>query len=528
MASVANYMATPKVKTDTQASGRTSSQYGANTGINPKANQQQSGTPTSGRTSSQYGASTGINPKAGQPQQSQQRLGTQASSGGRSQYGASTGINPQVQTLGGPQAQASGMPPGGVSPTRSSAPPTNLPQQSGQPSYTPSPFGGFNPTMSQNTGINPGAPAPRSGAQPFFNSTNPWNIDPDDAGAMSKLNALLPVAQFDQNNMQYQSDFNEAQRRWNAEFGATQSNNQFQQQLSTQQQQMAEWQAQQAAAQWAAQFGHTQNMDTQGMDLARQQAGNQFQMGMDQNQATRDVANTYSQAQIYGADQQLAGQLGSAGMYSDAQRYGSDQERIAAMYAADQGLAQAGLYSGAQMYGADQQLAGQLGSAEMYSDAQKYAAQLGLQEAQGYANAQRYGADQQLAGVGLQTQAQMYGANQQLAGTQYASDQDRIAAMYGADRRLDEAQLGLQGQLGSANIYGNAQMYGADQGFRGTAYQSDTERVIAAQQNQFLYAQLAQQAQQAELERQNMMRMTAMQTYGRSQAPQATWASAWS
>lgn len=286
----------------------------------------------------------------------------------------------------------------------------------------------WNPSTQQPTQAAPGAQAPRSGAQNFYGATDPWSNNTSN-DFYNRINNLLPVAQFDQNNMQYMQDFNESQRRWDAEFGATQGNNAFQQGLATRQQMSAEEQARLAQQNWSTQFGHTQQMDLAGLGLSQQQIDNTLRMGLDQNQATRDVA---------------------------------------------------GIYAGSNQYQADQQLQGQLGSAQMYSDAQRYAAQLGLQEAQGYAAAQRYG-----------------------------------------------AELGLQGQLGSAGMYSNAQMYGADQGLAGTRYQSDTERAIAQQQNQFLYQQLAQQAQQAQYERENQMRMASMAAYGRSQAPVANWSRSW-
>jgi hypothetical protein len=54
------------------------------------------------------------------------------------------------------------------------------------------------------------------------------------------------------------------------------------------------------------------------------------------------------------------------------------------------------------------------------------------------------------------------------------------------------------------------------------------QELTQQQNNSFLYSQMAQQAQQAQLDRENMMRMTSMQTYGRAQAPSANWSRSWS
>lgn len=269
----------------------------------------------------------------------------------------------------------------------------------------------FNPTPPQQIQYNPPSSVQRGeGVQNFFDTTKPWNKDVS-LEHFNQINNLLPVAQFDQNNYQWANEFNQAAAQWAAQFGLQQNQTQFQQQLATQQQLAAEQQAALAAAQWQLQFGHTSQLDWAGLDLQNQQINNQFTMGMDQNQATRDVANTYADSNRYQADQQLAGQLGSANIYAGAQRYGADQQ--------------------------------------------------------------------------------------------------------------------LAGQLGSADIYAGAQRYGADQQFAGTRYETDAQKWMAQIQNQFLYSQLAQQAQQAQLERENAIRMANIAAYGRSQSPQAAWARSW-
>lgn len=338
------------------------------------------------------------------------------------------------------------------------------------PPTTNKPPGPFNPTFPQPqqpaTG-NQGTAA-TTGANQFLDSINNapdiWNPDtfehPDNK-YNHYLDAVMPLAQFNQNSYQYGMDFNEAQRRYNNDYALQQNQNQFQQQLSTQQQKMAEWQAQQAASQWAQQFGQTQLTDQWANEIARQQLALQgqeigntgaYQQGLISNQANlNNFQNQYWQGQNANQAQQNANQL----------RVGLDQN------AATRDVANT--YAGAQRYGADQQYYGQL-----------------------------YQSDRQLEG-------DKYQALMNLQGNQYQ-----------ADRGLDVA-----------NVYGGAQKYGADTQLTGTKYQSDTERQVAQMQNQFLYQQLAQQAQQAEMERQNQLAMASMAAYGRSQAPVANWSRNW-
>lgn len=269
----------------------------------------------------------------------------------------------------------------------------------------------WNPTTQATPQFTQGTQAaPGGGSQNYWDSANPWRINPKDQTAMNYMTQALDVAQFDQNNYIYANDFNEAQRRYDLDYQRGLDQDNWQKTLTQRQQQAAELQAQLAYGLSRDQFGHTQQMDLAGLGLSQQQINNQFTQGMDQNQASRDVANTYGNAQMYGADQQLAGnryqadqqlagQLGSAGMYSDAQRYQAMLGLQGQQYQADRGLDVANVYGNAQNYGADQQLAGQLGSAGMYSDAQRYQALLAMQGQLGsagiYSNAQMYGTDAQ-------------------------------------------------------------------------------------------------------------------------------------
>lgn len=304
----------------------------------------------------------------------------------------------------------------------------------------------WNPNVPAPSTPSGGAPATQWGGEKGFfggdpNIFNPEAYKDNDAMTPNYISSALPVAQFLQNNAQYRSDFNEAQRRYNQDYAAQQQQNQYQQQLSTRQQQAAEMQAQLAAQQWEQQFGWQQQTDQWNRDLSQQSINNQYAQGMDQNQATRDVANTYANSNMYQANQQLAGT-----------KYASDADLRAAMYGADQSLAQAGLYSDAQRYQAQLGLQGQLGSAQLYSGAQRYEADQGLAQAELYSQAQRYGSDQQLQG-------QLGSANIYSGAQRYESDtQKAIAAQQNAflyaqlQQQAQQAAQERANQLAMANL----------------------------------------------------------------------------
>lgn len=177
-----------------------------------------------------------------------------------------------------------------------------------------------------------------------------------------------------------QRDFGEDTRRWGKQFDF--QRNQWRDTRGLLQQ---ERDTAQHRANTERQLAETENMYREGLiDIGQYEARTnelranlEHTAAMDQNQASRDVAGTYADAQRYGADQELAGTLGSARMYSGAQRYGAELGL--------QGqLGSAGLYSSAQRYGARLGLEGQLGAARMglqgtLGSAQTYAgAQLGV------------------------------------------------------------------------------------------------------------------------------------------------------
>lgn len=389
-------------------------------------------------------------------QQMQQQNGSGGTAGAmvpgsrppQAQGGQAIGTNTPTNSGGGQTMSTSmGMGSGGMQAQRlpPSSPQYNPPQVGTGPTVpkaSPSPYAPS--TMpSSSSGWNPQLGAPPSFGPPgnlagvggkegdFFGGLGDAFGDPNAFNANDNpyakyIAAALPVAQFGQNNYQWRNEFNEMQRISDRDFGRDIYNDQFQQQFSTRQQQMAEWQAQEATKQWAAQFGHTRDMDWAGLGLSQQEINNALTIGMGQNEANRYAselglqgqlgsANIYAGSQNYQADQQLAGTLGSANIYAGAQNYGADQQRIASMYGADKNLAgtlgSAGIYASSQNYGAELGLQGTLGSAGMYSDAQRYGAELGLQGTMGsaglYSGAQKYTADQDLAAAKYQWDMQM-------------------------------------------------------------------------------------------------------------------------
>lgn len=166
-------------------------------------------------------------------------------------------------------------------PTRPSAP-TNqlsvgsqwsLPAWNGQiPSTVPS----------RNTAdvSNPGSPSRVPNWSSQFNTDqlyNPASFNEPNSPYSRMLENSLPVSQFLQNANQYQSDFDEAQRRWNLEQGWNQSTDQFNMGLAGRQQMSAEEQARLAAEQWNQQFGWTQQTDQWGRELGQGQLANAVQ-----------------------------------------------------------------------------------------------------------------------------------------------------------------------------------------------------------------------------------------------------------
>jgi hypothetical protein len=170
----------------------------------------------------------------------------------------------------------------------------NYPQQGQQPQA------GQQPTPSMDTGPWGGGQswAPLGGGQqaqyssPFtgygWGDWNTWkSIDPQ---AVANFGQMLPWEQLRQNSYQYGMDFNEAQRRWNDQFGWQQQNDRFSQGLAGRQQDMAEWVSRQQQGNWDKQFGFDQEMGRGQLQLGNREAEirdwyqrNQVGIGQEQN-----------------------------------------------------------------------------------------------------------------------------------------------------------------------------------------------------------------------------------------------------
>lgn len=150
-------------------------------------------------------------------------------------------------------------------------PPTWRPGDRTLPGPTGPQPGGWNPNV-PSWQYNPGNPMnmPNVGAQNpgGYDNTAAWWANRDNANAMS---SWLPYGQYEQNRWQYTNDFNEAQRRYDAEMAWRTQSDQYNMGLAGRQQQMAEWQTNEAARQWQEQFGYTQQRDAQEFQLANDQ-----------------------------------------------------------------------------------------------------------------------------------------------------------------------------------------------------------------------------------------------------------------
>lgn len=138
--------------------------------------------------------------------------------------------------------------------------------------------------------------------------------------ALQAVQANIPISQYNQNAYQYAQDFNEAQRRWNEQFGYQQGLDQFNMGLADRQQTNAEWQAQQAANQWAQDFARQQGNDTWNQQFSQQQFGLQdystreglrqqeaYQQGqLGVQQQANAINQAYNQGRLSNEQRQLA------------------------------------------------------------------------------------------------------------------------------------------------------------------------------------------------------------------------------
>jgi hypothetical protein len=244
------------------------------------------------------------------------------------------------------------------------------------------------PTQQARTGGTP-APSPWSynvpSAQQYQTqgtrlNTNPWDTGvPAQVGGWDTqakrdqysqyLSSMLPTQQLNQNRLQYEQDFGEAQRRWNNQMGWTQETDRYNMDLSGRQQQMAEWQAQTANQQWYDQFGQTQRNDAFSQDLANRQyaqQGQQFDQNLRLQYAAQTIENAYNQGRLSNEQRQLA-----LGELTQQQNYAFAQQQLAA----NQGWNREELAATQQYRGQQDQLARAQMAQDMQMQAQALEAQ---------------------------------------------------------------------------------------------------------------------------------------------------------
>ena len=418
----------------------------------------------------------------------------------------STAVMPSTALGKGPTIPPGGIPPStvGSQPWKpGTAPPAMAPPTSksiipgkplsGTTGTTPYPGaqpGNWNPMLPKPNPVAPGQQAVRDTAtMDFFkNAPEIWKpgqyAKPDEV-MPNYIAATLPLLQLNQNALQYSQDYNEAQRRYNAEFGQTQGRDDYQRQLSTQQQKMAEWQAQQAATQFGQQLDWTKQTDMWTNNIANQQLGLQG----------REVDNQTFEGQTNRAGQQSLAQFqqGQIGI-------GQQQNQIDQMY-------KSGQLSQAQYDGATQRL-------QQQDTGRFQQGQIGV--------AQQQNQIDQMYKSGQLSQAQYDGATQRLQtqnlGTYQQGDLANDAYANRWDAKFQQGQLGIGQQTNSIDQMWKSGQLTNEQ--RNLALSELTQ----SQNNQFLNTQLAQQAQ---YERENQLKMANVNAFGRSRAPQTNWARSW-
>lgn len=199
-----------------------------------------------------------------------------------------------------------------------------LPGQQGRPTYDPMPLPGSpaqeRPGSGQGDYYNPQYPQYRpqnaTGNQAqanqfsYYQGLDPYTLQSNDEreAALQAVQANVPIWQLGQNSYQYAQDFNEAQRRWNEQFNYQQGLDQFNMGLSSRQQQMAEWQAQQANNQWAADFARQTGNDAWQQQFSQQQFGlqdYQTRTQLQQQQQMNDWQQRYQQGQLDTGNREL-------------------------------------------------------------------------------------------------------------------------------------------------------------------------------------------------------------------------------
>ena len=350
--------------------------------------------------------------------------------------------------------------------------------------------------------------------------------------AMNYSATQLPYMQFMQSALQYGMDYQEAQRRWDAEFGRQTGNDQYQREFSNRQQTAAEQQAQMAQGNWKEQFGHTQQMDTLNYGLQQQAGALQAELGRagvsQENQ--RLIMQDWMNKQNVGLQQQQIGNQAS----QFGQTFGLQQLQNSQNYGLslnDQELERAKFQNQAAM-GADQLALSRLENSQNYglqqqqigNQASQFGQTFGLQQLQ---NSQNYGLslnDQEQKRAQFQYEAAM--------GTdRLALDRLQNSQNYGlslGNQELERAQFQQQAALDTDNLA--LQRLQAERGYGLSQQEMEMLRARfqyeSAMGTDRLALDRAQLAQQAMLERERMaaqMEQSRYANFGRAQSPNVRW-----
>lgn len=428
---------------------------------------------------------------------------TQGNTGGQ-QYNLPTnnGNNSSYNPYGnGPQqAQGAvmggqGQGGGGMLPYNPSAGNPPIPNPTAQQTTFSGNYGAQMPAMNlqvpqwQTPTYTPTAPgtAPNSGQFNYYPGLDPRTLETagEREAKLQAVQASLPIAQFNQNNYQWQQEYNQAnQRYWDAT-GWQRQGDQFNMSLAAQQQAQAQWQAQQAANQWQSEFGRQTGLDTWNQQFSQRQFGLQewqTQEQLRQSQQGQQQQFMLGQGQL----SQQAAELAQLRAYQTGQLgLGQQTQADTARYQQGQLTQQANELNQLRNYQTGQLQLGQgqlqLGQQTQADTARYQQGQLGIAQQQNAID-QMYKSGQLSLGQAQQalaelTQTQTYGLQQQ----QFTAQQAELARRFGLDTQTQT----------SLEQYRNAQL-----------------------------------AQEAALQREQMaaqQRIATMQQFGRNQTPNTRW-----
>lgn len=317
--------------------------------------------------------------------------------------------------------------------------------------------------------------------------------DPAMGQAAQNYTAIsLPFSQLQQNAYQYGMDFNENQRRWDNQFGWQQNTDTFNMNLAQQQQQMADWVARQQQNNWQQQYGLDSQVALGNLDISRQQQQSQ---------------DWYQRNQIGVAQEQnRIDQMYKAGQLTNDQ-YANETQRIQAQNQLHLGNAQNQI----AQYNADterQQIANQLHLGNVQNQISQFNADTARQQ---------------------NAIDQMYKAGM-LSNEQYANESQRIyqtGQLALGNREAGQQEWYQQQQVGLAQ-----QQNQIDQMYKmGLLSQQQAELALAQltqQQNDaYRYSALSQEGALARENMTNQQKLTAMNAFGRWQAPSTRFIRAW-